>query len=145
MPVIVLLLMCMDDTSQNQNQNQTQGQSQVQQPVDPVGTPQKEVEAAPVSDYIVASEIAPIIEKEVAEAGVKEVGKAPELTEEHFKTGIKHAAESTPVQKEPTGAVKLPMTQSEAQQQARGNTDDAATWLANFILRLLKKMRLVNN
>ncbi|MCL5434808.1 MAG: hypothetical protein M1405_00255 [Patescibacteria group bacterium] len=135
----------MDDTSQKQNQHQVQGQNQTQQPVSPVSTPQKEVEAAPVSDYIVPSEVTPRIEKEVSEAGVKEVGKAPQLTEEHFKTGIKHAPESTPVPKEPTGAVKLPMTKSQAEQQAKGNPDDAATWLANFILRLLKKMRLVNN
>ncbi len=135
----------MDDTSQNQNQNQKQGDNQVQQPVNPVSTPQKEVEVAPVSDYIVPSETTPRIEKEVAEAGVKEVGKAPKLTEEHFRTGIKYAPESAPVPKEPTGAVKLPMTQSQAQQQVKGNTDDAATWLANFILKFLKKMRLVNN
>ena len=126
----------MDDTSQNQNQDQVQGQNQAQQPVNPVSTPQKEVEMAPVSDYITASETAPIIEKEVSEAGVKEVGKAPELTEEHFKTGIKHAPESTPVKTEPTGQVKLPMSQDQAQQQVKGNTDDAATWLATFILRL---------
>lgn len=128
----------MNDTSQNQNQ----GDNQAGQPVNPVSIPQKEVEAAPVSDYIVPSEVTPRIEREVAEAGVKEVGKAPELTEEHFKTGIKHAAETTPLQREPTGIVKLPMTQSQAQQQAKGSTTDAATWLANFILRLLKKMRL---
>jgi hypothetical protein len=131
----------MDDASQNQNQDD----NQIQQPVNPVGISQKEVEAVPVGDYIVPSETAPKIEKEVAEAGVKEVGQAPQLTEEHFRTGIKHAAESTPVQTEPTGAVKLPMSQSEAEQQAKGSTDDAATWLANFILRLLKKMRVGKN
>ncbi len=132
----------MDDTSQNQNQGQVKDQNQVGQPVNPVSIPQKEVETASVSDYITASETSPIIEKEVSEAGVKEVGKQPELTQEHFKTGIKHAPESTPVKTEPTGIVKLPMTQAQAQQQTKGNTDDAATWLATFILRLLKKMRI---
>jgi hypothetical protein len=129
----------MDDTSQNQDDNQ------VSQPVNPVSIPHKEVEMAPVGDYIASSEQAPRIEKEVAEAGVKEVGKAPELTEEHFKTGIKHAFESTPVKTEPTGAVKLPMTQNEAMQKAKENTDDATTWLASFILRLFKKMGIANN
>lgn len=128
----------MDDTSQKQNQDD----NQVPQPINPVGTPQKEVEVAPVSDYVVPSEVTPRIEKEVAEAGVKEVEQAPKLTEEHFKTGIKHAAEATPVQTEPTGKITLPMTQSEAERQVKGSTDDATTWLANFILRLLKKMRL---
>lgn len=124
----------MDDTAHNSNQNQ------VQQPINPVGTPQKEVEATPVSDYIVPSEVAPRIEKEVADAGVKEVNQTPRLTEEHFKTGIRHAAESTPVSQEPTGTVKLPMTYSQAEQKAKGSTTDSATWLANFILRLFKKM-----
>lgn len=131
----------MDDPSQNQNQ----ADNGVSQPVNPVSIPQKEVEAAPVSDYITPSEKAPIIEKEVLEAGVKEVGQAPKLTEEHFRTGLKHAGESTPVQTEPTGTVNLPMTQSEAEDHAKGSTDDAATWLANFILRFLKKMRIAKN
>jgi hypothetical protein len=131
----------MDDPSQNQNQDD----NGISQPVNPVSIPQKEVEAAPVGDYIVASETAPKIEKEVLEAGVKEVGQALKLTEEHFRTGLKHAAESTPVQTEPTGAVQLPMSQSQAQQQAKGSPDDAATWLANFILRLFKKMRIAKN
>lgn len=130
----------MDDSSQKQNQ----GDNQIHQPLNPVSTPQKEVEATPVSEYIVPSETSPIIEKEVADAGVKEVDQAPRLTEEHFRTGIKHSAESTPVQREPTGQVKLPMTQIQAQQEAKGSTNDATTWLASFILRLFKKMR-VNN
>ncbi len=130
----------MDDNSQKQNQSD----NQVQQPLNPVSTPQKEVEMAPVSDYLAPSaEIESIIkDKEVTDAGVKEVGQAPKLTQEHFKTGIKHAAESTPVPREPTGQVKLPMSQDQVQQQAKGSTTDAATWLANFILRLFKKMRL---
>jgi hypothetical protein len=129
----------MDDTAHNQNQDQSG------QPLNPVSTPQKEVETAPVNEYVSLSETSPRIEKEVAEAGVKEVGKAPELTEEHFKTGMKHAGESTPAKTEPTGIVKLPMTQDQAQVLAKGDTDDAATWLANFILRLLKKMRIADN
>lgn len=130
----------MDDNSQKQNQSD----NQVQQPLNPVSTPQKEVEMAPVSDYLAPSaEIESIIkDKEVTDAGVKEVSQTPHLTEEHFKTGIKHAAESTPVLREPTGQVKLPMSQDQAQQQAKGSTTDAATWLANFILRLFKKTRV---
>ncbi len=133
----------MDDTSQKQSQ----GDNQVRQPLNPVSTPQKEVEVAPVSDYLSSSaEIESIIkDKEVKDAGVQEVGKAPDLTKEHFNIGIKHAAERTPVQREPTGQVKLPMTQNQAQGQAKGSTTDAATWLANFILRLLKKMRVSSN
>lgn len=133
----------MDDTAQNQDQANIPNQSQ--QPVNPVSAPQKEVEVAPASDYIVSSETSPIIEKEVLDAGVKEVDQMPRLTEEHFRTGIKHSAESTPVQREPTGQVKLPMTQVQAQQEAKGSTNDATTWLASFILRIFKKMGINNS
>jgi len=133
----------MDDSSQNQNQDD----NQAGQPVNPVSTPQKEVEVAPASDYIVPSaEIESIIkDKEVKDAGVTEVSPAPSLDQSHFKAGMRHAAESTPVPKEPTGIVKLPMTQSQAQQQAKGSTTDATTWLASFILRIFKKMGINNS
>jgi len=129
----------MDNTSQKQNNT-------AQTPALSVSTPNKEIEMAPVSDYLAPSaEIESIIkDKEVAEAGVRETSQTPHLTKEHFNVGIKHSAESTPVQREPSGTVKLPMTQIQAQQEAKGSTIDATTWLANFILRLFKKMR-VNN
>jgi hypothetical protein len=132
----------MDDSTQKQNN--TSDVAQV--PATPVSVPNKEVELAPVSDYLAPSaEIESIIkDKEVAEAGIKETSQTPSLTKEHFNVGIKHSAESTPVQRESTGQVKLPMTQNQAEQQAKGNTDDATTWLANFILRFLKKMRIGN-
>ena len=130
----------MDDSNQNQNK----GDNQVHQPLNPIGTLQKEVEAAPVRDYVASSETMPKIEKEVLDAGVKEIDQAPRLTQEHFKVGITHSAESTPV-RESTMQIKLPMTESEALQQAKGNTNDATTWLASFILRLLKKMRVSGN
>lgn len=132
----------MDDSSQKQNN--TNNVTQV--PAAPLSAPNKEIELAPVSDYLAPSaEIESIIkDKEVAEAGVKEVNQVPNLTKQHFNVGIRHAAESTPIQREPTGQVKLSMTQSQAQQEAKGSTNDATTWLANFILRLFKKMR-VNN
>ena len=128
----------MDDTLQKQNQ----GDIKTTQPLNPVSAPQKEVETIPVSDYIVPSETLLKIEKEVAEAGVEETGQAPLLTEEHFRTGIKHSAESTPVQRKPTGQVVLPMTEIKAQQEAKGSTKDATTWLANLIMRFFKKMRI---
>ncbi len=130
----------MDNSAQKQNNTDDAAQA----PATPVSAPNKEVELAPVSNYLAPSaEIESIIkDKEVADAGVKEVSQTPNLTKEHFNVGIKHAAETTPVQREPTGIIKLPMTQIQASQQAKGSTTDAATWLANFILRLLKKMRV---
>ena len=130
----------MDDSTQKQNN--TNDVPQV--PAVPVSAPNKEIESAPVSDYLTPSaEIESIIkDKEVKDAGVQEVNQAPNLTEEHFKVGIRHAAESTPVQREPTGQVKLPMTQAQAQEKVKGSTNDATTWLASFILRIFKKMRV---
>lgn len=129
----------MDDSLQKQNQtNDLQEQPQVAQ----VSVPNKEAEQAPVSDYVLPSEKEPELPKEVQDAGVEKHEQYPALTEEHFKVGIKHSGPTTPVKTEPTGAVKLPMTQAQARQKAKGNTIDATTWLANFILRLLKKMRI---
>jgi hypothetical protein len=111
-------------------------------PQNPISAPQKEVELGAVSDYILPSEAEPKIEKEVSDAGVKEVSQTPKLTEEHYNIGVKHAADSTPVQREPTGMVKLPMEQNQASVAAKGNINDSKTWLANLVLRLIRKMRL---
>jgi hypothetical protein len=128
----------MDDTTKNQNQDN----NQVQQPVNPVGSAQKEVEVGPVSDYVSPSETSPKIDKEVADAGVKETGEMPSLTEEHIKAGIRHAPEIAPVPTEPQGSENLPMSQSQAQQESKGDTKDAVTWLANLVMRVFKKMKL---
>lgn len=130
----------MDDQAQKQNQDKTN--AQVQQPVNPVGSINKEAEMAPVQDFVSPSETSPVMDKEVKDAGIKEVGGAPKLTEEHFKAGVRHAAETTPVSTEPSGTVHLPMTQSQAGEKVKGNTDDSATWLASLIMRIFKKMRL---
>lgn len=123
----------MEDISQKQNQ--------VQQPANPVGTPLKETEG-PVSDYVLPSETTPTIDKEVVEAGVTEVKQTPVLTNDHFSVGIKHSAEATPVQTEPTGIVKLPMEEKEANLAAKGSIGDSKTWWANLIVMIFKKMRL---
>lgn len=126
----------MDDSSQKQNQadNAT--------PLNPVGVPQKEVEVGIVSDYISPSETAPKIDKEVSDAGVKEISQTPRLAEEHYNIGVKHSLEATPVKTEPTGMVKLPMEQSQANEAAKGNVNDSKTWLSNLVLKLIRKMRL---
>lgn len=123
----------MDDNSLKQNQ--------VQQPPNYVGTPRKEGEV-PVSDYIIPSEAEPRIDKEVIEAGVEKVNQAPELTNEHFKIGVQHSAETTPVQREPKGFVKLPIDQGEANVLAKGNISDSKTWWASLIKMIFKKIRL---
>ena len=121
----------MDDTAQKQNQInddaqvQTQPltpvqppvptQPQVQPQVTPTGTANKEVGAAPVSDYVRASEAAVIRDREVSDAGIVEVEKEIKLEEVHEKMGVRLSAESTPVKTEPTGLVQLPMDEKEAE------------------------------
>lgn len=130
----------MDDQAQKQNLDQNNAQAQ--QPANPVGSTNKEAEMAPVQDFISSSETSPVIDKEVKDAGVKEISEVPKLTEEHFKAGVRHAAETTPVSTEPSKTVHLPMTQNQAGEKVKGSTDDSATWLASLIMRIIKKMRL---
>lgn len=99
----------MDDTAQKPNQTNDDVQVQVQpqvpvpsqpQPqVTPVGTTNKEVEVAPVSEFVKPSEIAAIKDKEVAEAGIVEAEREIELEETHKEMGIK--PEPAPVITEP--------------------------------------------
>ena len=116
----------MDDTAQNKNQtdDNVSSQSQPQVPVPsqpqpqpqvtPVGTVNKEVEVAPVSDFVKPSETAVIKDKEVAEAGIVEAEKQIKLEEAHEKLGVTPSAESTPVKTEPTGMVQLPISEQDA-------------------------------
>ncbi len=97
---------------------------------------------APVSDFVQPSEKPVVKDKEVAEAGVKEVAQSAELSKEHERIGIKPAAEATPVQTEPSGSVQLPMTQTQATQvlQKSKNIKDSIVWLAILMIKHFKKM-----
>ncbi len=127
----------MDDSTQKQN-------NIAQTSADLTSTPNKEVEIAPASDYLTPSaEIESIIkDKEVKDAGVTEVSPAPSLDQSHFKVGMRHAGSTVPVPTKPTGIVSLPMVEGEAHTAAKGDITDSRTWLASFILRLFKKIRV---
>jgi len=115
----------MDDTAQKQKlandnaQVHTQSQAQPQPQVLPTGTANKEVETAPVSDYIRSSEPEMIRDKEVVDAGILEAEREIKLEEVHEKMGVKLSAESTPVKTEPTGVVQLPIDEQEAKKIAK--------------------------
>jgi hypothetical protein len=143
----------MDDTAQNQvNNGQTQAQPAVRTPLDnvpqpeppviPVGSTNKEVELAPVSDYVVATEKPIVKDKEVAESGVTEVPQGVELGKEHEQIGVKNAAETTPVKTEPSNKVQLPLEQAEAQKivKTNKNTRSSIVWLAILMLKHFKKL-----
>jgi hypothetical protein len=110
----------MDDTAQKQKlvndntQVQTQPQAQPQTQVLPTGTANKEIEVAPVSDFVRPSEPEPIKDQEVVDAGVAAIEKEMKLEEVHERMGVKLSAESTPVKTEPTGMVQLPISEQEA-------------------------------
>ena len=113
----------MDDTAQKQKlvsdnaQVQAQPQAQPQPQVTPTGTANKEIEVAPVSDFVKPSEKI-VIDKEVVDAGIVEAEREIKLEEVHEKMGVKLAAESTPVKTEPTGMVQLP-DEKEAEKMAK--------------------------
>lgn len=146
----------MDKAAQNQNQTNDNTQSPVpSQPQDQAqpsvtsvgvgagaGSINKEAEMAPVGDFVKPSETPLVKDREVAEAGVKEVLQSAELTKEHERIGVKPSAEATPVQIEPSGNVQLPMTQVQATQvlQKSKNIKDSLVWLAILMIKHFKKM-----
>lgn len=118
----------MDDTAQNQNA--------------PVGTPKKEQEPVGPS-YIEKVERQPEVPPEVAQVGVTPV-TGPTLTDEDRKVGIEEAKEEVPVATKPEGIVSLPLTEQEAKKTLRVNKNitDAIVWLANFVLRQFKILKM---
>ncbi len=135
----------MDNTAQKQNQTNDNNQSQAQpQPqAVPIGSVNKEVEMAPLTDFIKPTESPVVKDKEVAEAGVSEVSQSVELSREHEQIGIKPAAEVTPVKIESSSeTAQLPMTQAQASQVAKTNKSSRSSiiWLAILMLKHFKKM-----
>ena len=82
----------MDDTAQKTNQ--------VTHQVGPVGTANKEIGVAPVSDFVRPSEPEPIRDREVTEAGVQKIEQEIKVEEQHEKMGIR--VEPAPIITEPT-------------------------------------------
>lgn len=124
----------MDKTAQDQ-----QGQPT------PVSPPQKEQESITPTQggYLERVERQPEIPPEVAKIGVQPVS-GPTLTAEDKKVGITEAKEEVPVSTEPEGLVQLPLTEREARNvlKIHKNIAEAIVWLANFILRQFKIIKL---
>lgn len=115
----------MDDTAQN-----------------PVGAPKKEQEPVPVAgSYIEKTERKPEIPPEVAKVGVVPV-LGPTLKKEDKEAGLTPAKAEVPVGTQPEGLVTLPLTEEEAKKSSRGSVADAVVWLANFILRQFKILKM---
>lgn len=146
----------MDDTQKQYQQGQQPGAAQtvvqfpqqaqqpVQTPPGPSGSLVKESEPMPSFskpvEMIKSAEPAVELPKEVEAVGVKEIQSIPQIPEEVKRLGVAHAAAATPVSTAPTGFVKLPMTQQQAQAKIKGNflfknPSESVLWLAMLIAR----------
>lgn len=109
----------------------------------PVNIPQKEQQPIGGTSYIEKVERQPEIPPEVAKIGVQPVS-GPTLTAEDKKIGIMEAKEEVPVSTEPEGLVQLSLTEQEARSALKihKNIAGAIVWLANFVLRQFKIIKL---
>lgn len=110
----------MDDTFQKKTIEQKIPQ--------PVSTVRKE--GQPVishEPFVVASEEEPKLHPEVSDAGVEAVTQTPELPRDVQSLGLlTHSPESTKPITEPTGAVRLPLTQDQVEEVISSQKHDSA-------------------
>jgi|SRR5581483_1153298 len=129
----------MDDQVKSTNQ---------QDPVNKVTTPVSggHKELGPIgnieqnlNEVLKPTEVEPILPPEVEKAGV-EVKKAPSLSPQIKRTGIKETGEATKISSGQNTQVNLPMTQVQANKTLKSNnTNSSISWLAMLILKLLKR------
>lgn len=138
----------MDNTNDKTRSNQPVPSSQPVAQSSSVGLVQKEQEVpisssvqSEISEIIKASEEGPHVSKEVREVGVKKVSDRFPLTKEHTGVGIQHAGESTPVQTQPSGLVKIPEIR-EVKVDLQISPIYSARWLAEVKRRVLKMFGL---
>ncbi len=133
----------MDPTKDQTNQPKVIPSNQdVISPVPPaVGGLAKEAEPFP-KDVITPSDKRPEISAELAEIGVKEVSKVPQLTQEDTKVGIR--VSDRPIEPVTTIApvsFKSPLTQAEMASAKKSRISDAIAWLAGTIVRQIKRSK----
>ncbi len=76
--------------------------------------------------FIVSSEQEPSLHPEVSDAGVEAVTQTPELPTDVQGLGLTHSAESIKPTTEPTGTVKLPLTEDQAEEVIKSQKHDSA-------------------
>ncbi len=119
----------------------------IQAPQYPVSGPHKEampVRQAPVAEYVRPTEVAPVLQQEVAEAGVEVVHnpEQPQLTPEHKAVGIEHAKEAVPVTIPMQPSIQLPYTPSQVQEiEKKVPISESKHWLAVLTEYLMKKLQ----
>lgn len=92
---------------------------------------------------VVSSEMEPELHPEVKAAGVETVSEKLKLTEEHLKTGLSHAKESTPVSVESANKIQYPISESDAKKalKVHQKVKKSIAWLALSVLRQIDIMR----
>ena len=107
----------------------------------PVGGLAKEAE--PLQNLASPSEKSHEISAELKEIGVREVSPVPQLTQRQREVGIK-VSDRSPVEQPITSSspsFKSPLTQEEMVTAKRSKISDAIAWLANTIIRQIKRSK----
>ncbi len=131
------------DPAVQQDKTQPQVPVQSDQPVAPTGSTNKEAGpvGSSVSEFAKPTDSEPQIDQDLEEVGIEAKKENPELTDEHRQAGIGYAKEATPIPSQPTGAVKLPMSEEEVADTLKtGQDDDSGKWLAGLIKKVIKAM-----
>lgn len=77
------------------------------------------------------------IPPEVKEVGVQSIRDEIEIPQ-GVPSGVTHMGPATPVATQPTGTVKLPLTDEEIEKALHYKIADSILWLANWCLRQIK-------
>lgn len=104
------------------------------QPQNPVGTLGSK-ERGPIK--LAGTEAQHNLTPEVTDLGVKEHQEGPNLTDDHFKAGIKESVPPPSVSANPT--VTLSMTEKEIEDKLKGGQDDdSEKWYAWLLKKVIK-------
>lgn len=126
--------------------------SQQGSPVQPQGAGHKEhapVQEMAVHEAVKPTEIEPVIDQELKEAGVEKAPdvERPELSVAEQNAGVAHAKEAVPVPALPTTVhlPELPMTHEQVLETVKTHKqDDTVVWYAKLVDYVRQKLTFVN-
>lgn len=98
----------------------------------------------PFDSGIRASEVEPVLEPEVTEAGVAVVSniETPQITDDHKAIGILPAKDAVPVHTSPLGHVQLPMDEAQAKEVIKTHpVYDSVRWFAMLVVEQIEKAK----
>lgn len=107
--------------------DQSQKQKIETQPAQPVSNIRKEGQPSINHEpFVMPSEQEPKLHPEVENVGVEAVTQVPEVPKEVKELGLQPSAEATKIVTEPTGVVKLPLSEDQAEQIINTQKHDSA-------------------